>query len=512
MKEVGSLLVTACLLGVLFLCACSTGEDVVLVAIGDSLTMGIQSAGLVKKYQLHSFPYLIAKQMGVDASFEQPYVRPPGFGTPPYAEPLQFENGKIISTYLQEGISRLELLMKILPLLENLSLERPYNNLGVGGAWLQDIRHTTSHNNSVLDDNFLFDLVLRNSFNPNFGNTTVLQQAVELKPTIVLLWIGNNDILRAVMEGGDSRLITDPASFRNEYTALLSDLEAQTDAHIFLANIPGYLAYVHVMEGIVQSVDGFENNVPVPVLFNSETMRPITFGDQEDSFYIPLLTVEGSDKDPVQYLVQDAIERYFRDGLGIPDKTDLQEMGLAADEGEAQALFILIQDAMTAASVTMGSGVGSPFTGDLTITESESSGIVSAVSALNDVIEDLSSRFDIPLVDVNHMWDPENEGAFGGYSGEFVLDDPENTVFSLDGVHPNNLGHAIIANAFIDSINRELDLGIPKLNPEDFKGQYASFTGTALGKNSLRALGGVSEFFIDVGRLTGNDPGRWRVP
>jgi hypothetical protein len=99
-------------------------------------------------------------------------------------------------------------------------------------------------------------------------------------------------------------------------------------------------------------------------------------------------------------------------------------------------------------------------------------------------------------VDINHLWNPENEGAFDGYSGAFVLDDPENTVFSLDGVHPNDLGHAIIANAFIDMINEELQMGIPKLDPEDFKGQYAPYTGTGIKRSSIQALAGVRDFFI----------------
>ena len=133
-------------------------------------------------------------------------------------------------------------------------------------------------------------------------------------------------------------------------------------------------------------------------------------------------------------------------------------MGLAADQAGADALFLIIQDAMVAAGVTMGTDVGMPFTGDLTITESEFTDILIALADFNVIIQDVSSQFDVPLVDINHLWNPENEGAFDGYSGAFVLDDPENTVFSLDGVHPNNLGHAIIANAFIDMINEELQM------------------------------------------------------
>ena len=318
MRRDFSFLVSVFLLAALFFSTCSTKEYIKLVALGDSLTMGIQDAGLVKDYQLNNFPYLIAKQMGLGDDFEQPYVTPPGFGSPPFAEPLKFENGRIIATYLEEGTSQLELLMKLLPLLENLSLERPYDNLGVGGAWLHDIRHTTSHSNSVVPGNFLFDLVLRNSFSHDFGNTTVLQQAIELRPTIVLLWIGNNDILRAVMEGGDTSQITDSAEFREEFASLLSDLDAHTEAAVFMANIPEYLAFMHILDDIFQIVDGFKDNVPVPVLFDTETILPIDFGDPGSPLYIPLLTVEGNSEDPVEYFVQEAIEGYLetkRDSL-----------------------------------------------------------------------------------------------------------------------------------------------------------------------------------------------------
>jgi len=383
------------LLAVLSFSTCSIKEEnIKLVAIGDSLTMGIQDAGLVKDYQLNNFPYLIAKQMGLDDSFEQPYVTPPGFGSPPFAEPLKFENGRIIVTYLEEGIGQLALLMKLLPLLENLSLERPYDNLGVGGAWLHDIRHTTSHNNSVVPGNFLFDLVLRNIFNPDFGNTTMLQQAIELKPTIVLLWIGNNDILRAVMEGGDTSQITDSTEFRNEFTSLLCDFQTHTEATVFVANIPGHLAIMHILDNIFQIVNGFQSNVPVPVLFDTETILPINFGDAGSPPYIPLLTVEGTVEDPVEYFVQEAIEGYLGQGLGIPNADDLLSMGLAADQAGADDLFLEIQDAMEAAGVTMDTGVGIPFTGDLTITESEFTDILTALAEFNVIIQDVSSQLE----------------------------------------------------------------------------------------------------------------------
>jgi lysophospholipase L1-like esterase len=480
----------------LFFSTCTNDGRVKLVAIGDSLTMGIQDAGLVKDYQLHSYPYLIATQMGLGTYFEQPYVTAPGFGSPPYAEPLKLEDGQIVSTYMEENPGALALLLRYLPRLENFSLARPYDNLGVGGAWLHDVRRTTSQSNAVLPGNYLFDMVLRNSFNPDFGDTTMLQQAVSLNPTIILLWIGNNDILRAVMEGGDPSQITDETEFRNEFTALLSDLQDQTEAAVFVANIPEHLAFTHILDDIFQPVSGYQGGVAVPVLFDPDTVLPFNFGDAGDPVYVPILTAEGDIDDPVEYFVQEAIEGYLERGIGIPDAEDLETLGVASSPTEADALFEDIEFALTAAGVTIGPDVGTPFTGDYTITQSEFAEILDAVGAFNVILQDAASQFGVPLVDINQLWDPETEGAFYGYSGEFVMDDPEHTIFSLDGVHPNNLGHAVVANAFIEEINRELGMSIPALNLEDYEGQYVPYMGMGLQKDSIRAISGVGQFFV----------------
>jgi lysophospholipase L1-like esterase len=451
--------------------------------------MGIQDSGLVKDYQLHSYSYLIAMQMGIGSSYEQPYVTAPGFGTPPYAEPLKLENGRIAATYLEEGLGGFALLLRYLQRLENLALARPYDNLGVGGAWLHDVRHTTSNANSVLPGNYLFDVVLRNSFNPDFENTTMLEQAVQLNPNIILLWIGNNDILRAVMEGGDTGSITGETAFRNEYVSLLTDLQTQTDAAVFMANIPEHLAFTYILDDIFQIVDGYQITVPVPVLFDPDTILPINFGDVANPSYIPILTDEGSDEDPVEYFVQEAIEGYLEQGLGIPDADDLLSMGLGVD-------YATMQSALNSAGMTIGPDIGTPFSEDYTITESEFTDILAAVAAFNVILQDVSTQFNVPLVDINHLWNPENDGAFYGYSGEFVLDNPENTIFSLDGVHPNNLGHAVVANAFIERMNETLEMEIPPLDLEDYKGQYVPYMGAGVQSRSMRALSGVKEFFI----------------
>ena len=53
-----------------------------------------------------------------------------------------------------------------------------------------------------------------------------------------------------------------------------------------------------------------------------------------------------------------------------------------------------------------------------------------------------------------------NEGI-DGFTSDFVLIDPLNTTYSLDGVHPNDAGYGIIANLFIEKINETFDMFIP---------------------------------------------------
>jgi hypothetical protein len=51
-------------------------------------------------------------------------------------------------------------------------------------------------------------------------------------------------------------------------------------------------------------------------------------------------------------------------------------------------------------------------------------------------------------------------------------------IFSLDGVHPSSLGHAILTNEFIKLINQTYDYEIPLLNLYDFLHKERKKTGS----------------------------------
>ncbi len=415
-----------------------------MVALGNSLTAGFQSAGLMEDFQRNSYPYLIARQVGAGLSFQQPLIAAPGIGSTSGKTPLKFVNGEIVAE---------DLTVEPASLLKNVSLTRPYDNLAVPGASINDVLTVTSALTSRSGTNAFFDIVLRN---PNFGNSTMLQQAIMLNPTMILLWIGNNDVLGAATSGGDLDRITSQGDFTARMTTLLTELRQKTRAAIVMANLPYVtdIPFVNTLDLIFRSVPALGITTPVPVVFDSN-FQPVDFGN---GLYLPLLTEEQS----VEHLTLPALSAY-QAGVGVPNAAALVTMGFA-DTTAAQ-----LEQGMLAAGLTP---TGQSLPANLSLTSDEVATIRAAVDGFNATIATLAQQFQVPVVDTNSMLGRLNTSGLDGYTGRFVLLDPANTAFSLDGVHLNNGGYAVIANAFIEVINNSFQLNIPKLDTANFKGQY----------------------------------------
>jgi lysophospholipase L1-like esterase len=436
-----------------------------MVAIGNSLTAGFQSSGLCECMQPQSYPNLIARQMGKAAEFEQPLIDQPGIGTTSGKGHLELLNGKIIAP---------DLTVPPEALLLNALLPRPYDNLGVPGATLRDVLNATDAATSASKKNSFFNIVLRN---PNFGNTTQLQQAITLNPSLILLWIGNNDVLGAALKGGNPALITPQADFQAQFTTLLTELRQKTKAAIIMGNIPYVtdIPYINTMDIIFRTTPLSGRTDSVPVVFDDQ-FKPVDFGG---GLYLPLLTEE---KD-VAHLTLPALSAYSPTGMGIPNAAAMVQMGLSATQAQA------MEQGMKNKGLNP---TGQPFPGAMSLTVTENNAIKQAVDGFNSTLQSLAAQFQVPIVDANSMLTALNTAGLEGYSGRFVMMDPANTAFSLDGVHPNDGGYAMVANAFIEKINATFQLTIPKLNPAEFKGQYA---GSVSAQITLDAVEQVKAIF-----------------
>jgi lysophospholipase L1-like esterase len=455
-----------------------------MVAIGNSLTAGVQSAGLAHDFQVNSYPNLIARQMNPGNVFEQPLIDDPGLSNTPGVGVLDFVNGEIVprGTYTNP-----------MALLLNALLPRPYDNLGIPGANVNEILNATSSANGPT----MTDLILRN---PNFANTTVWEQAKLLNPTLILLWVGNNDVLGAATSGGDMDQLAPTAQFQSDLVTLLTELAKIRDGNIgiIMANIFDVcdIAHVNLLDNLIYKTITLPNvgQVYLPVIFDNQ-FQPVDFDTTTGGeLYLPLLTEEGilAGGSPVEHLLLPFLGEYSENGLGVPDSAALVPLlvGSGIPPQMAPGMAKQLELAMQAAGLKTS---GIPIPVSLTLTAAETGTIQTRVDELNQVLQGITSQQGIPLVDANNLLQQLNSpSGYQGYSGKFVFFDPANTAFSLDGIHPNNGGYALIANAFIEKMNLFPDIDITPLDPAQFKGQYV---GSQMNKISLEAANQVKALF-----------------
>jgi hypothetical protein len=383
--------------------------DVTYVAIGNSLTAGFQSGGLRADWQRASYPAKLAEAMGI-ADFQLPVIDSPGIGRLKIggkaATPLHYDSAtRVIAPRLLEKSTS--------ELLSNFTLGRPYNNLGVPGATASDLMHAYDSNTSQSPGNGYFNIVIRGGL---FQNASMLRQAIKLEPTLLTLWIGNNEILGGITAGTVSvtpPLITVvPAQvYTAQMDSILDTLMRETSARIFMANVPSITSIPYV------------TTVP-KVIFDPATFQPVL----------------DSAGNPIPFLTKEADVEYVL----LPALADI-----AAKKGIPTGL----------------GGTGDSLGANLTLTKGEAAiakGLVDAYNAyLKKKAEDNSSR--LTLVDVNALLNKLTDGQITGLSSKFILLDPKQTAFSLDGIHPNAKGYKEVTNLFIKTINATLDTRYPEM-------------------------------------------------
>ncbi len=87
------------------------------------------------------------------------------------------------------------------------------------------------------------------------------------------------------------------------------------------------------------------------------------------------------------------------------------------------------------------------------------------VEAFNEIIEREAGRIGMPVVDINSRFAELTRNPpviLGRQLSRAYL----GGLFSLDGIHPTNFGHALVANEFIREINQAFAMDVPELTPE----------------------------------------------
>ncbi len=392
-------------------------------ALGDSLTAGYSSGALTKFYQDYSYPAILAKQFGITA-FQQPTVSDPGIGS--YGTVLQL-------TALQLGPAGVTPVIGPTPGNPgqpiNATLPGPYNNLGIPGANAGDLLTKTGDITKLLTGNIdpntiMYDIVLRD------GQHSAIQQAIGAAPTFVTVWAGNNDVLGAAISGIalEGVTLTSKDVFQQQYTTLIGGLRQQLpSAAIVVGNVPDVTAIPFVT-----------------------TIKPYLVNPADGS-HIPLIG-EAGPLTEADYVTLGA-SALLAQGIGIPAAAG--GTGLPLPEGSVDATGLH-------AGVILRAG--------------EIAAIQARTADINGIITATAAQFSAKLVDFNAIF--ARIVANGILVGGIRLEPAFLTggIFSYDGIHPQRLGYAVVANEFIKELNAAYGTTVPQVDLRPFLTGEGSLT------------------------------------
>lgn len=273
-------------------------------------------------------------------------------------------------------------------------------DLAVPGAFLNDIANTVPLASPTTGQEQITQLVL--GF-PGLGLGEAYSQAtfaVKANPATIFLWAGNNDALVADLDGTPTSM-TSISDFTTQYTALITELTTKTSAHLVIGNIPDVTLVPYLQPAaLILAEYSVATGYPVATL---SALFGISPGDY--------VTPEGLDE-------ISAI-------LAGTQKTPLSDAGV--------------------------------------LTAAEAATVQANVVAYNKVISTQATAAGATLVDINALFAnlAANGLTINGYTGTngFL-----GGFFGLDGIHPTNTGYAVVANAFIDTMNAAFKSSIADVN------------------------------------------------
>ncbi len=372
------------------------------VALGNSITAGVQSGGINSTTQSQSYTVLLAQKMGTP--FRVPYLRLPG--CPPPIDNI------LTGHRVGDGTG------ETCALRADVDGQAIINNVAVPNAISSDPTDPLGQG----ANNALSTIIL--------GGRTQVQRALEARPTFASVWIGNNDVLTAAVAGiltpvpGVSPGVTDVETFTQNYNELVQQLvpSGSAESGRFAPGAPS----AGVLVGVV-NVTAIPLFMPAVAILNPQVKAAA------EAFVGKPLTVDASCTPTTQSLIDFRLLPEIRAGTQ-PDTIACAP--IPNHPGLLGNIFVL--DAGEIAT------------------------IVQTVSAYNAVIESAAQALGWAYVDPNPALAQLREsGAVPVVPNLADPSAPFGEYFSLDGVHPSAKLQGVIADVIAGAINDKYGTNLP---------------------------------------------------
>lgn len=466
------------------------------VAVGNSLTAGYMDGTVYRVGQTYSFPNLLAQQFAL--------VGGGTFTQPSYAEDVDNLGGI-------QGLTGTRLVINAsvggvqpiagTPTITLTPQATAYNNMGVPGA---KSFHLGFPGYGTLNPYFA-----RHATSPT---ATVIGDAMSKNPTFFTNWIGANDVLSYATNGGaqadgttpaadhnltgnmnpatyGSNDITNSGVFASVYSTLINTLTSG-GAKGVVATVPSVTAipYFTTVPYNPLSPTALGGSANINAL-NAQLYGPLNqiftaFGEPNR---VKLLSATSAN--PILIFDADAADRsaqitaVLTPTLGAPTATAFGMVFGKARQATAADLVVLpassvigTPNASSPSTLININGVSYPMANRWVLTANEKAKVANATAAYNSAIVSIASSNNLAVADMNQIMNQLVGGLrietgqlytanyFSGSATEGQV------LFSLDGVHPNARGYAVITNEIIKVINEFYNANLPLHNPSYFPG------------------------------------------
>jgi lysophospholipase L1-like esterase len=433
------------------------------VAIGNSLTAGYADNALYLEGQQNAYPAILAQQFkkaGGAAVFNTPFLTGDNgtYGvSPAFSLGLQATTPKLILGMKADckGVTGLSPVLSTAPNPSNTAFYTPifqagnyYQNMGIPGVKSFDLLR---HDLGVLG-------LTMNPFYFRFasdvtatGTSTVVSDALASNPTFFSLWIGNNDVLGYATSGGSGVVggtnpndITSEAMFDSSFINTVRALTAN-GAKGVIGNLPDVTSIPYFTtvpaKGLALTAQANVDALNAAyTVYNTGAaalgLPPITFALGANAF-----------------VIQDLSPQYAPLG------------GIRQIKSGEYITLTIPQDSIKCA----GWGSQKPIPVNYVLDANEVNNVKTYTAKFNTFIAKVAGDYNLALADFNTFFKSFTSGiVFNGatYTTTFVT----GGAFSLDGVHPNQRGYAMVANYYIEVINKHYGSNIQQVDVNSYNG------------------------------------------
>lgn len=475
------------------------------VALGNSLTAGFMDGTVSRVSQQYSYPNLLAQQFAL--------VGGGAFTQPSYAEDVNNTGGisgipgfntRLI---LDAGSQSPEPINQPSTITLN-QQATAFNNMGVPGAKSFHLLAPGYGNPAGL-------LTTPLSANPYYvrhatsASARIIDDAMAKNPTFFTNWIGSNDVLAYASSGGigvnqlgntnvatyGANDITDPTAFAGVYSAIINTLTAN--------GAKGVVATIPTVTSIPFFTTVPYNPLTASVLGNGNVANGQAAIQQANVLYgqlrqilsffgqanrISLWTESGSNPllirdESLTNLSAQITAAASLNPQTAPIATFLGQTFGQARQANANDLVLLttraaIGTAPSGVTVPTGFdrlGISYPLQDQHVLTAAEIVEVNTATTAFNNSIKAIAESKGLAIADMNAILNQLVSGlrVEDGqiYTANYFSTSRINTtLFSLDGIHPNARGYAVITNEIIKVINQHYNARLPLVSAGNFPG------------------------------------------